>query len=257
MTAAYCLVGILLWLVQDKLLLHPKSLTAGYVFEIAEPHKEVMLQLNENDQLHFMQFFPADTNHIKGIVLYFHGNRENINRYAAYADNFTKHGYEVWMPDYPGFGKTTGAFTEERLYSDANLLYKIASKRFVAGSIIVYGRSLGSGVASELASHNSCKRLILETPYYSLASLAAWYFFIYPTEQMLHYKFPVFEYLQTVKAPVTIFHGTIDEVIPYQGSLKLKAFLKRGDEFITIEKGRHNNLDDFQLFHQKLDSLLR
>ena len=254
--AVYCLGGIALWELQDKILLHPKALHAGYVFDIAAPHKAVTLHLNENEQLFLMQFFPADTIHIKGIVLYFHGNRDNINRYAAYADNFTKHGYEVWMPDYPGFGKSTGVFTEERLYSDANLLYKMAGKRFAADSVILYGRSLGTGVASELASRNKCKRLILETPYYSFPSLAASHFPIYPTERMIHFKFPVFECIQMVKAPVTVFHGTKDEIIPYRNSRKLKKLLKAGDEYIIIEKGKHNNLNEFPFFHQKLDSLL-
>jgi len=255
--AVYCLGGIALWELQDKILLHPKSLPAVYVFPIAAPHEGVTIQLNENDQLHFIKFFPADTNTTRGVVLYFHGNRDNINRYASYADNFTKHGYEVWMPDYPGFGKTTGVFTEERLYNDAGLLYKMVSKRFSADSIILYGRSLGTGVASELATHAACKRLILETPYYSFPSLAASHFPIYPTERMMHFRFPVFEYIPMVKAPVTVFHGTKDEIIPYRNSLKLKGVLKKGDEYIVIEKGKHNNLNDFPFFHQKLDSLLK
>lgn len=255
--AVYCLGGIALWELQDKILLHPKALPAGYVYQIAAPHASVTLQLNENEQLHFIKFFPADTNHIKGVVLYFHGNRDNINRYAPYAGNFTKQGYEVWMPDYPGFGKTTGVFTEERLYHDASLLYKMAGKHFSADRIILYGRSLGTGVASELATHSACKRLILETPYYSFPSLAASHFPIYPTERMMHFRFPVFEYIPMVKAPVTVFHGTKDEIIPYRNSLQLKAVLKAGDEFIVIEKGKHNNLNDFPYFHQKLDSLLK
>jgi len=62
--------------------------------------------------------------------------------------------------------------------------------------------------------------------------------------------------LKDVNAPVFIFHGTADETIPYRGAAKLKKVLKPGDEFITIEKGKHNNLDDYPVFHQKLDSVL-
>jgi hypothetical protein len=67
----------------------------------------------------------------------------------------------------------------------------------------------------------------------------------------------VFEYIPEVKAPVTIFHGTRDEIIPYRNSLKLKPLLKAGDEYIVVKKGKHNNLNDFPFFHQKLDSLLK
>jgi alpha-beta hydrolase superfamily lysophospholipase len=64
------------------------------------------------------------------------------------------------------------------------------------------------------------------------------------------------EYLKDIKEPVIIFHGTADETIPYRSAAKLKKVLKPGDEFIEIENGKHNNLDDYPVFHQKLDSVL-
>jgi uncharacterized protein len=253
----YCIGGIVLWQLQDYLLFHPKALAADYKYQISTPHKELLLPVTETDKLSIVQFFPADTTQIKGLVIYYHGNRENINRYARYASNFTKHGYEVWMHDYPGFGKTTGNRTEKRFYSDAEIIYQMAAKKYAADSLLIYGRSLGTGVASYIASLYACNRLILETPYYSIPQLAFAHFPIYPAERMLRFRLPVYEYLQAVKVPVTIFHGTNDEVIPYWHSSRLKKFLKNGDEFITLEKGKHNNLNDFELFHTKLDSLLQ
>ena len=73
---------------------------------------------------------------------------------------------------------------------------------------------------------------------------------------MSTYKIPTNEYLQEVKYPICIFHGTNDDVIPYGCAERLKKVLKPGDEFITIAKGTHHNLNDFPLFRQKLDSLL-
>jgi pimeloyl-ACP methyl ester carboxylesterase len=181
----------------------------------------------------------------------------NINHYAKYADNFTKNGYEVLMPDYPGFGKTTGVLTEKKLYEQALLVYKLAQTHFSNDSIIIYGRSFGTGVAAQLATVVDCRRLILETPYFSIPALFNYYAFVYPTNPMSKFKLPVNEYLQEVKAPVTIFHGTKDEIIPYSSTNKLNRYLKPADEFVTLEKGKHNNLNDFNLFHQKLDSLLR
>jgi uncharacterized protein len=253
----YLMGGIALWYLQETIFFHPKKIRPGEAFSFAFAHKEVNLPVDESSILNFVKFFPADTAATKGIVLYFHGNRENINRYAPASVYFTKHGYEVWMPDYPGFGKTTGRFNEERLYDDAQAIYKLATKQFSADSIIIYGRSLGTGIATELASNQPCKRLILETPYYSLKELAGAHFPIYPVGFLVRYQFPLYEYLQTVKVPVAIFHGTKDGVIPYKHSSRLKPFMKKGDEFITIEKGGHNNLANYDLFHQKLDSLLK
>ncbi len=157
----------------------------------------------------------------------------------------------------PGFGKSTGKFAEQELYAYALQLYKLARTKYKTENIIIYGRSLGTCIASELASVRDCKYLVLETPCYSMTSLAAHYFPIYPVKQMLHYHFPTNEYLKNVAAPIIIFHGTDDGVVPYSNSEKLKSVIKPADEFITIDGGSHNNLNDYPIFHQKLDSLLR
>lgn len=249
--------GVALWFVQDYILLHPKKLDADYVFNFTESYKEEWIRVSDKEQLHYVRFFPSANQKKKGIVLYFHGNRNNITRYANYVSNFTKEGYEVWMPDYPGFGKSTGTFSEKRIYEDADTLYNLLSKDIQADELIIYGRSLGTGVASQLASLKPCSRLILETPYCSIPGLFNDVFPIYPAKKIIHFQFPVIDYLKKVQAPITIFHGTIDEVIPLVHSIQLKSVLKEGDEFITIEKGRHNNLNDFRIFHSKLDSLLK
>lgn len=254
-TLIYSSVGIALYHLQKKILFHPATLPSDYKFSFNIPFKEVNIPMNETDTVNLIQFFPADSIP-KGVVIYFHGNTGNVTNYAKCAPIFLKHGYEVWMPDYPGYGKTTGDLTEENIYKQAKEVYKLAHSKFAADSIIVYGRSLGTGVASFIAAKFPCRRLILETPYYSMPDVLSTYAPIYPTERMSHFKFPVGEYLQDVKAPVTIFHGTSDKVIPYRCAEKLKKVLKPGDEFITIENGSHNNLNDFPPFHQKLDSVL-
>ena len=160
------------------------------------------------------------------------------------------------MEDYPGFGKSVGERTEKKLYEEAVQVQKMALGKYSKDSIILYGKSFGTGIAAYVASVTDCKRLILETPYYSVPALFSCYAPIYPTTAMSTYKIPVNEYLQEVKYPITIFHGTDDGVIPYRCAAKLKAVLKPTDEFVTIEKGTHHNLNDFKLFHQKLDSLL-
>ncbi|MEO6812288.1 MAG: alpha/beta fold hydrolase [Ginsengibacter sp.] len=255
-TFFYCSIGIALFYLQEKFLFHPRLLSEDFIFRFDIPFKEVKIPMNNTDTIDMIQFFPKDSI-IKGVVLYFHGNTGNVNRYAKYVSNFTDNGYEVWMPDYPGFGKTTGKLTEKMMYKEATAVYKLADSKFAPDSIIVYGKSLGSGVASYIAAKQKCKRLILETPYYSIPSLFSSYAPIYPTNRMSHFKFPVGDYLKEVDIPITIFHGTSDKVIFYSNAAKLKKVLKPGDEFINIIDGGHNNLNDFALFHEKLDSILK
>ncbi|MEP7277957.1 MAG: alpha/beta fold hydrolase [Bacteroidota bacterium] len=251
----YGLIGIGVFYLQDRILFQPEKMAKNRAYHFSEPHREMNIPYNDSSNINIIQFTTAVKP--KGVVLYFHGNRKNIGWYARYASNFTKNGYEVWMMDYPGYGKSTGMLTEKRLYDYAEQLYLLATARFAKDSIVLYGKSMGSGIAAWVASRKNCRQLILEAPYYSFTSLAAHYLPVYPVNSMIHYKIPTYQYLQQVIVPVTIIHGTADGVIPYSNAELLKPFLKPQDQFITIEGGSHNNLNDFPVFHQKLDSLLK
>lgn len=255
--AAYAVAGVVLWHLQEQLLFHPTPVAADYKFSFSLPHKEVSVRLNETDLLHMVQFYPDERIRRKGIVLYFHGNRENINRYAAFVPIFAQQGYEVWMPDYPGYGKSTGVRTEQRMYQDAALVYKMAARELRSDSIIIYGKSLGTGVATELASQYPVKRLILETPFYSIPDLAWHHLPVFPTRRMSRYYFPNYLHLPNVKAPVVIFQGTHDRLVPYQHARRLERLLKQQDWFVTIPDGRHNDLATFELYRQKLRAALQ
>src|SRR5207237_8569202 len=117
---------------------------------------------------------------------------------------------------------------------------------------IIYENSFDMCITTQLNTMNDCRSLILETPYYSIPALFSHYAPIYPTSIMSKFKLRINEYLKDVSAPVSIFHGTDDEVIPYPVTARLKKFLKPTDEFITIERGKHNNLNGSKLLHQKL-----
>lgn len=251
---AYFSAGTILYFFQEKIMLRPKKLPAGYRFRFDIPFAEIDIPFNSYN-LSLVKFNAASPVP-KGVILYFHGNRDNINRYAKYAPHFTRHGYEVWIMDYPGYGKSTGIFSEETVYEQALLIYNMARQKFTEENIIVYGKSLGSGIASWLASVKNCYHLILETPYYSVPDLFRTYAPIYPIKAMTKFKFPTGDHLKKVQVPVTIFHGTNDRVIPYDCAAKLKMVLKAGDEFVTINNGSHNDLNEFSLFHEKLTSVL-
>ena len=253
----YPIVGVLLYFFQEKIIFHPQVMQQDAAYNFKIPYTELNINLAEHDY-NIVQFHPKFSNDStnKKLLLYFHGNMTNISHYADFAPYFTKHNYEVWMIDYPGYGKSRGRLTEKSIYRGALRLYDTAlSKGYMPENIIIYGKSLGTGVASFLASQKYCRRLILETPYYSMPSLAKSYFPIYPSI-IIKYKFPVCDYIQKVKSPVSILHGTYDGTIPYSNSSQLKSLLKPKDEFITIPGGDHNNLYNFGLMKNKIDSLL-
>ena len=230
-----------MYFLQDAVLFHPVTLNRTHSYNFPEPHKDISIPIDSEDTLNLVDF--ESTGAVsKGIVLYFHGNKRNISWYAKYIPYFTRHGYQVLMIDYPGFGKSTGKLTEQKLYDWAMQVYKIARKRFSADSIIIYGKSMGTGIAAQLASVRDCQRLILETPYYDFPAVVKHYLPVYPVKWMLHYEIPTWQYLQKITAPVTIFHGTRDRIVPYRNSKRLLPFLKQTDEIITLKGGSHNNL---------------
>jgi uncharacterized protein len=261
----YCTIGIAFYYLQERLLFHPVPVAPTAKYDFGQPFREVNLNYNKETNLNIIQFEAArprtsliagSPDSAKGVVLYFHGNRRNVSWYARNAAEFTAKGYEVWIMDYPGFGKSTGPLSEQQLYDYALLLYKLARARYRPDQITIYGKSLGTGIAAQLASVRDCRRLILECPYFSMLSLVRHYLPVYPVSTMLHFHFPTNEFLPSVTAPVTIFQGTNDGLIPLSNAERLKPLLKPGDQFVPIEGGSHNDLSDFPQFHQTLDSLL-
>jgi hypothetical protein len=256
----YGIVGIAVYYAQEHILFHPTAVPKSFVYDFGgQPHAELNIPYDQETNLNVVELRATDRSEdslAKGVVLYFHGNRHNVAWDFPFAKRLTSKGYEVWMMDYPGYGKSTGPFSEQKLYDYALVFYKLARSRWPPSQIILYGRSMGTGIAAELASVRDCRRLVLESPYYSLESLAYHYLPVYPWSRLLHYHFPTYSYLPAVTAPVTIFHGTGDRTVPYSNALRLKSLLKSGDEFITIEGGGHRDLYQFPLYTEKLDSVL-
>lgn len=255
LVAIYVVVGVALYFLQDKLLFHPEPLEEGYTYKFDQPFRQLDVPVTDKKNLSIVQFTVPDSVR-KGVVLYFHGNMTNINRYAPVAPLFTQNNYEIWMMDYPGFGKTTGNRSEEAMLEDAEVLYDMARLRFPPEKIILYGRSMGSGLATYLASRHSCQQLVLETPYYSMYSLMNHYTKIYPASWLSKYEFPNNKYMTKMIPPVTIFHGTDDEVIPYSQARRLAALSPKA-RLITIEDGGHNNLAEFEKFRAEVRGLLK
>lgn len=252
----YCVFGIAFFYLQDQILLHPKKLDSNYQFRFKRKFNEINIPINNTDTVNVLQFVP-DTGKPKAVVLYFHGNRNNVERYEKFVSLFLKNNCAVWMVDYPEFGKSSGAFTEKTVYKMGYELQKFAATSYAADSIIIYGKSLGTGIAAYVASETKNKLLILETPYYSLKDAVSQYMFMYPIDRMMHYNFPTYKYLDGLDEPVVIFHGTDDGVIRYGSAEKLKAFLKPNDIFYTIEGGTHNSVNKSPIYFRAIDSLLQ
>ena len=250
----YIVIGVVLFLSQGVFLFHAKSIAASTTLNITTPFIEHNITWLNNNNLSLIQITTPKP--CKGLVLYLHGNKNSVERYAPYTNIFTSNGYQVWMPDYPTFGKTTGVLNEANLYKAALLAYDsmVAAKPNLP--VIIYGKSLGTGLANYTASQRKCQQVILETPYYSIATLFNDWVFIYPMQWLAIYKIPSFIYYLQANKATTIFHGTNDWVIPYRNAARFKNILKPTDNFVTIPKANHININTTKPYLQTMERLL-
>lgn len=251
----YVSIGLIFYFFQDKLLFHPERVHPNADYQIPYAHRSIAISLDTEDTLHLIEFLPDTNAPARGIILYFHGNRKHIGYYADQTPPMTRAGYRVLMIDYPGYGKSSGTLTEKKLYDWSEIVYRIAHKQVSADSIMIYGKSLGTGVATRLASLRGCKQLILETPYYDLPTVAARFLPIFPTRLLMNYEFPLHRYLQQVRAPILTIHGTLDEVVSIHHAHKLQSLLKPEDRMILVKGGKHNGLTKDPAVRAALDSI--
>lgn len=251
----YALAGIAIYHFQDRIFFRPVAVPMDHRYAFGIPYRERNISFRDNANLNLVEF-PVGGRQRRGIVLYLHGNQSNIGWYVEHVGGFHRNGYEVWMIDYPGYGKSTGPMESDMLFAYALQMYKLARTQVSSDSIVIYGKSLGTGIAAWLASRHPSAMLVLETPYYSLSSLAASRVPFFPWERMLRIRLDTWAYLRNISVPVTIFHGTDDGVIPYRNAERLKTVLKAGDRFVTVPRGGHRDLGRFAEYQAVMDSLL-
>jgi alpha-beta hydrolase superfamily lysophospholipase len=192
----------------------------------------------------------------RGVVYYLKGNSKSIKGWGKFAKDFVSNGYDFFMMDYRGFGKSRGKRSQERMFNDAQYIYKWLSQSYPEDKIIIYGRSWGSGIAARIASWNKPALLILDSPYFSFVYNTNRYLFFLPTRWILRYDIRTDQYLKSTVCPVHIIHGTNDRLISFSQSEKLKALYPDKITLHGIEGARHNNLPDYPEFFEILYEIL-
>lgn len=251
----YVMISTALYFLQEKIIFFPSVLEQDYQYQFNYNFEELYLNTDDGATLNAIHFKIKNP---KGVILYFHGNAGDLSRWGTVAEFFVEKQYDVLVMDYRTYGKSTGKLSEAAFYSDGQLFYNYLRKLYNENDIILYGRSLGTGIATYLASKNNPKQLVLETPYYSIIEVGKSRFPILPVQKLLKYKFPTYEFIKSVSCPITIFHGTNDGVVPYSSAVKLaEASPKSQTTFITIERGNHNDLKTSNLYYSQIEKLLK
>ena len=247
---ALIFAGILLYMFQERLIFLPTKLPESYAYSFEHSFEEFNLETPDLARLNALQFKVTDP---KGVILYFHGNAGDLSRWGEVVSIFPALGYDVIVMDYRTYGKSTGKLSKQALLDDANRFYEHTKTMYSEKDIILYGRSIGSGIASYLASKHAPRQVILESPFYSLEAIAKKRFPILPISKLLRYNLNSYEYLQELSAPISILHGDEDKVIPISSGRKLfESIPAPSKSFYKIPGGGHNDLDTFSEFHEAL-----
>lgn len=176
-----------------------------------------------------------------GTILVFHGNAGSACDRAFYAEMFRDQPFNVMLAEYPGYAKLPGTPGQKEILPAALALAKFARKRTPDGPLILLGESIGSGVATYVASQTRVEGMILVSPYTSISELAGRLFPWLPVGLILKNPFPASDWAKSVQAPVLILHGEKDETIPFEmGKRQSQAFPKL-HAFVGLPYAGHND----------------
>jgi len=252
----YAIAILIFYIIQERFIFVPNLIKKDPSIKLVSDFEDLYLEGSENGKLHGMLI---KTEKPKGVIIYLHGNTGSLFKWAVLAEELTHYGYDVLPYDYRGYGKSSGKRSEEIMHADAQNFYDVAKEKYGEERVIIYGRSLGSGFATRLASNNNPKKLILETPYDNFRNVADFHFPFIPVRWLLKYEFANDIHIKNVKCPILILHGTRDRIVPFKLAINLYEEIQEGieNQIVTIPRGRHNNLASFALFREKITEFIQ
>jgi pimeloyl-ACP methyl ester carboxylesterase len=249
----YLGISIAVYFIQDYVLFRPEKLHKEFSFEYKNlSFQEYLVEVKTGVTISGIRFKCQDP---KGVVFYLKGNSKSIKGWGKFAIDFIRYQYDVIMIDYRGFGKSTGIRTQEEIIEDLQTIYNKIKEKVDENYIILYGRSMGSGFATKLASKNNPRMLILDAPYYSMSKTTGRYLPFLPMSWLLKFPVPTYKWIKYVRCPIHILHGTKDTLIPFSSSIKLASIHPKSTNLHPIIGGGHNNLHNFESYHQTLSEI--
>jgi uncharacterized protein len=237
--AIYLVLVATMYLAQRSLMYFPETLRTTPTQAGLPEAEEVTLDTADGERVIAWHIAPRGD---QPIILYFHGNggalRYRIDRYRA----LTQDGSGLVALSYRGYGGSSGRPSEAGLIEDARATYGFAAKRYPEARLVLWGESLGTGVAVALAAEKKVARLVLEMPFLSVVSIAASAYPFVPVRLLMKDQFRSDLRIRDVTAPVLIVHGDRDDVIPIESGEQLYALIAGPKRFLRIPGAGHEDL---------------
>ena len=236
---------------QEGIIFHPTPLSRDHKFTIPDV-REVTVPVAgaKLSALHLQLPDP------KGVVFFLHGNGGNLQTWLTSVDFYRRVNYDLFIIDYRGYGKSSGKIeSEAQLHEDMRIAWNKISPLYVGKKLVVYGRSLGTGLATKLASEVQPDLTVLVSPYESLKAIGDAH---YPWLPGFANRYPIRsdQWITKIKGPVIIEHGDLDTQIGLSHGEKLKQ-LRPGTELVVVNGAGHNDIHKFPKYLDTLSDRLK
>ena len=241
-TAGYFAFVAFLYVAQRSFLFHPQPIHPSPAQVGLPMAQETVIDTADGERVILWHVPPRGE---KPVVIYFHGNAEIVASRAARHRELTADGVGLVALSYRGYMGSTGHPTEDGLLHDAEAAYQFAISRYPSNPIVLWGHSLGSGVAVALASRHSIAKVILEAPFSSTVDVAAGIFPFVPVRWLMRDQFRSDRRIDAVWAPLLIMHGAQDWVVPIRLGQRLFELAHEPKRFVRYPDGGHDDLDRY------------
>ena len=240
----YIFSGLILFFLQRKILFNTSGTPNDPKYYGLEDVKEV--KINTKDNISLLAW------HYKGskkspLLVYFHGNSFDIGERAYRLKRYIDNNWSVIIVAWRGYSGNKGKPTETNLYLDGESTLNWISRNtdYEYQDLVIYGESLGSGVAVELATRYKFRSVVLEAPFTSIVDIAKQRYKIFPVSLLVLDKFNNIEKIDKISSPLLIISGKNDEIVPHNHSVMLYQKAKEPKNSVFIDEAMHNNLYDF------------
>lgn len=252
----YAALVAFLWLRQESMMFYPVPLPPDYPLA-REPDVHERTVAVDGANLSVLQLKLPDP---KGVVFFLHGNAGNLAGWFSNTEFYRRANFDLVMPDYRGFGKSTGTIRGARqLRADVRAVWDAFAREYAGRRVVLYGRSLGTGLAAELAAELSREGrgpdlTVLVSPYSSIRELTA-EFYPWVPSALVRYPLDTASHLPAIAGPVLLVHAERDTLIGREHPRRLQQVLPRA-RLLVVPGAGHNDLQEFRAYREGLRQAL-
>ncbi|MFT7491771.1 MAG: pimeloyl-ACP methyl ester carboxylesterase [Pseudohongiellaceae bacterium] len=252
LTLTYITAMAALYIFQDKLIFAAEALPKDYKFDFKASFNEINLPV-DGAILNALHFEQEDS---KGLIFFLHGNAGNLVDWVTDLQFYQQANYDLFIFDYRGYGKSTGTLkSQAQAEEDVRVAWDFIAPQYASKPVVIYGRSIGSALATELARQVKPALLVLVSPFTSMIDMAKRRYPFAPS-WLLRYPFETDKAIQSVTSKVLLIHGDKDDFIPITHSQRLQQLTQQPSRLLVISGANHSNIHNFDSYIDGLTKAL-